>query len=224
MTRYRTLFLDLDETLYPSSTGLWDVVAERILAYMSERIGIPPAQAQILRKEYYHKYGTTFTGLQKDYQADAEDYMAYVHDVPLHQFIKPAPELRDMLAGLPQKRIVFTNASLEYVERALDCLGIREVIDQIIDIFALDLVNKPAPESYRRAMRLAHESDAAACVLVDDLWRNLLPAAELGMTTVLVGHNHLEAAADYRIRNILELPLAIPDLLTSRANGSPGTP
>jgi len=224
MTRYRTLFLDLDDTLYPSSSGLWEAIAERILAYMSERFGIPREEAQVLRREYFHKYGTTFNGLRLHYQADAEDYMAYVHDLPLKQFIKPAPELRDMLASLPLKRVIFTNASREYVERVLGCLGIREVIDQIVDIFALALVNKPVPESYQRAMALAHESDAAACILVDDLLQNLLPAAQLGMTTVLVGDDHMDAAAHYRIRNVLELPQAIPHLLASPAESSPDVP
>lgn len=221
MTRYHTLFLDLDDTLYPPSAGLWDAIAGRILAYMSDRFGIPAEEAHALRLEYFQKYGTTFNGLRIHHQADAEDYMSYVHDLPLEQFIQPAPELRAVLASLPQKRVIFTNASLGYVERVLACLGIREVIDQIIDIFALGLVNKPVPESYERAMRLAKERDPAACVLVDDLMRNLLPAAQLGMTTVLVGDNHVDPAIHYRIRTVADLPLAIPDLLALPGEASP---
>jgi putative hydrolase of the HAD superfamily len=220
MTQFRTLFLDLDDTLYPSSAGLWDAIAARILAYMSDRFGIPAEEAQALRREYFQKYGTTFNGLRIHHQADAEDYMAYVHDLPLEQYIKPAPELRTMLATLPQNRVIFTNASRDYVERVLACLGIREVIDQIVDIFALALVNKPALESYERAMSLARESDPAACILVDDLVRNLLPAAQLGMTTVLVGENHADPAVHYRVRTVTELPQVVPELLMPLGGGS----
>jgi putative hydrolase of the HAD superfamily len=47
-------------------------------------------------------------------------------------------------------------------------------------------VPKPAPETFTRMMR-AHDVDPAQTCFFEDSARNLAPAADVGMTTVLVG-------------------------------------
>jgi len=42
---FTTLFFDLDDTLYPPATGLWEAIGSRINLYMTERMGFPPEQA-----------------------------------------------------------------------------------------------------------------------------------------------------------------------------------
>ena len=34
-----TLFFDLDDTLYPSASGLWEAIRQRMTTYMEERLG-----------------------------------------------------------------------------------------------------------------------------------------------------------------------------------------
>jgi FMN phosphatase YigB (HAD superfamily) len=75
------------------------------------------------------------------------------------------------------------------------------------------MINKPTPESFLRAMALCGESDAAACVTVDDALRNLLTANSLGMTTVLVGRDDGCEAVDFCIGRVAELTRAMPALL-----------
>jgi fumarylacetoacetase len=36
-----TLMIDLDDTLYPPSTGVWGLIGERIDLFMQERVGLP---------------------------------------------------------------------------------------------------------------------------------------------------------------------------------------
>ena len=64
---------------------------------MYERIGLSWEEIPQLRQAYYENYGTTLRGLQQHYQVDAEDYLAYVHDLPLEDYLEPDPELRELL-------------------------------------------------------------------------------------------------------------------------------
>ena len=82
---FSTLFFDLDDTLYPNNTGLWEAIRERMALYMSERLGLPREQVQTLRKTYFQTYGTTLRGLQLHHEVDVDDYLAFVHDLPLEE-------------------------------------------------------------------------------------------------------------------------------------------
>lgn len=211
--RFRVLFLDLDDTLYPSSSGVWQAIGERINDYIEVRLGIPRPQVAALRDRYFRTYGTTLNGLLRHHGVDPHDYLDYVHDLALEERLAPDRELRALLERLPQKRVVFTNASRGHAERVLAALDIRPAIDQVVDILALEMVNKPRPESYQRAMALAGEADARACVVVDDSPANLQAAAALGMTAVRVGPPGADGAEPLRIDRIGDLLRAVPDLL-----------
>jgi FMN phosphatase YigB (HAD superfamily) len=39
--RFKNLFFDLDDTLYPASSGLWDAIRERMNVYMRKFIDLP---------------------------------------------------------------------------------------------------------------------------------------------------------------------------------------
>ena len=212
MTSYRTLLLDLDDTLYPSTSGLWQAIGDRILAFMTERLGVPADKADTLRAEYLHSYGTTLNGLRIHFQIDPNEYLTFVHKVPIDDFLQPDPILRAMLASLPQKRVVFTNSSHYHAERVILQLGIEGEIDQVIDIFALDFINKPEPEAYRKALSLTGEHDPTACLVVDDRLVNLIPAKSLGMTTVLINDDQRHPQIDFYINHINELTHVVPQL------------
>ncbi|MBS1249404.1 MAG: Phosphoglycolate phosphatase [Chloroflexi bacterium] len=210
MNKYTTLFFDLDATLYTTSNGLWERIKERISLYMIERMGIPAAQVAGMRQDYYRKYGTTLAGLQRHYQVDPEEYLNYVHDIPLREYIAPNPKLREMLASLPQARWVFTNSDSNHVERVLSVLGISDLFDGVADVYALDFQVKPTPEAYRRTLAMAGNPAPESCVLFDDLVANIMGAKEMGLYTVLVNPNGSHPKADLQVRELLELPSKMP--------------
>lgn len=214
---WRVVFLDLDDTLYPPSSGVWQAIGERIQAFMMDRLKLTYDEATQLRRRYFEQYGTTLNGLWHHHAVDPEDYLAYVHAVPLEEMIHPDPDLSSMLRELPQKRVIFTNANRRHAERVLACLGVSAQIDVIIDLFALEMTNKPEMAAYGRALELAGETDPRACVLADDLPRNLVPARALGMTTVLVGPEQQDGAADVRIERITDLTRVLPGLVAHDA-------
>lgn len=212
VTRFSTLFFDVDDTLYDSRCGLWDAIRERMILYMEERMHLPASEIPVLRHEYYVKYGTTLRGLQIHHQVDSNDFLAYVHDLPLQDYLEPAPELHRLLLTLPQQRWVFTNADAAHAGRVLDILGLKDCFSGVIDVRAMDFVCKPHPDSYLRAMRSAGESCPQCCVFFDDSLRNLAPAHELGFFTVLVGTREANPAADISVQSLLDLPAALPEL------------
>jgi putative hydrolase of the HAD superfamily len=216
--RFSHLFLDLDDTLYPNTSGVWEAVLERIQTYIEQRLSLSIEEAKSLRLRYLEQFGTTLSGLREEFGVDVEDYLEYVHDVPLSNLIHPDPALKNMLHSIQIPRIVFTNAYLPYVERVLHVLGIREEIDQIIDIYALDFLNKPRAEAYQRALRLSSVPDPAGVVFVDDRLANLEPAAAFGMTTVLVGTKQ-STNSHLTIRQITELTRILPELSEVASGG-----
>jgi putative hydrolase of the HAD superfamily len=182
----RAILFDLDDTLYPRSAGVLAQVRELILRYMQSRLSMAPDEADALRRHYLHTYGTTMRGLQIHYRIDADEYLDYVHNIPLHNYLQPNPALDRALASLPQRKVIFTNASREHAERVLDSLGVRHHFEQIVDVRDVDFESKPRISAYRRVCQILHLRPEE-CVLVEDNIHNLRPARELGMTTVLVG-------------------------------------
>ena len=117
---YTDLFFDLDDTLYDSSNGLWEAIRARMNQYMVERLGLPEDEVPEIRRRYFLTYGTTLRGLQKHYRVDADDYLDYVHDLPLREYLQPRDELKMMLLSLTQHRWIFTNADANHARRVLE--------------------------------------------------------------------------------------------------------
>jgi putative hydrolase of the HAD superfamily len=221
MTEFHTVFLDLDDTLYPHGNGVWHAIGERITLFMVQRMGLSEAEAVLLRREYFQRYGTTLNGLQIHFQIDPADYLGFVHDIPLERFLRTDPALDQMLAQVRAQQVVFTNADRGHAERVLRLLGIEKRIGKIVDIYALEFQNKPELGAYLRAMRLSNCQTAEGCLLVDDMPRNLHPASGLGMTTVYVGPDSPPGSIDYRINRIHHLTRAVPSLTAGPATGKP---
>jgi putative hydrolase of the HAD superfamily len=221
---YTTLFFDLDDTLYDNKSGLWEAIKERMNLYMVKCLNLPPAEVPELRRKYYLSYGTTLRGLQIHHQVDTDDFLAYVHDLPLAEYLRPDPQLKEMLKLLPQQKWVFTNADRQHAQRVLAILEVADFFMGIIDVHALNFQSKPAKEAYWEALIIAGEPDPRQCVLLDDSTTNLVPAHQMGFTTVLVGENESNSSADYNIRRVHQLPQAIPGLLSdSRVSSSWGS-
>jgi len=204
------ILFDLDDTLYPRHAGVMDQIRDRMLYYLRSRLGLSPDEADALRRHYFQTYGTTMRGLQINYQIDTEEYLDYVHNIPLQEYLTTNVRLDAVLASIPETKVVFTNSSREHATRVLDRLGIGRHFDRIIDVRDVGYESKPQPAAYQLACDLLGVLPEE-CVMVDDNTRNLLPAKALGMTTVLVldgDHPSAESAdgsADHIISCIEEI-------------------
>ena len=197
--QFSTIFFDLDDTLYPADSGLWAQIRDRIGLYMSDRLGIPAGQVPELRRKLFEQYGTTLRGLQVNYQVDVADFLAYVHDVPLAQYLRPDPLQRQVLQSLPARKFIFTNADVPHAQRVLRALQLEDCFEAIIDVVALDPYCKPMPEAFAIALKSAGEPDPQRCALIDDIPRTTRAARQLGMYAILCGQSapHSEADASF---------------------------
>jgi pyrimidine 5'-nucleotidase len=211
-SQFSTLFFDLDETLYESSSGIWMAIRERIGLYMHERIHLDWDVVPGMRSQLFQTYGTTLRGLIALYDIDTQEYLDFVHDIPVGDFIKPDPVLKDLLKSYPQRKLIFTNADRNHAIRVLKALGIQNSFESIIDIQDINPHCKPMAEAFQRALELAGSPDPYSCAMLDDSQSNLATARDLGFTTVRVGSNQLSWDYDFCIPRIHDLPSVIyPD-------------
>lgn len=183
MIRY--VLFDLDETLYPASNGLMSAIGERMRKFIEKKYGLSPQEAHALQKRYWEQYGTTLRGLYIENGLDPREYLAYVHDVDVAQFVHPDPQLRAVLEQIPMTKVIVTNADAAHARRVLERLGVTDQFERIFDIVFMEYVSKPAREAYERVLR-ALNARGDECILVEDMPRNLTAARELGIRTILV--------------------------------------
>ena len=202
---------DLDNTLYPPECALFPIIDERIRKFVSNFLGIGDAEAYVLQKQYFQRYGTTLLGLIENHGIEPRTFLDFVHDINLDR-IAPDTRLATALDGLPGKKIVFTNADSSYARRVLERLGVEtDVFESIFDIEEAGWIPKPNLQTYVR-MIAKTGIDPARAVFFEDLPRNLAPAAELGIATVWVKNDaewariapESQTTADYVIHCLSE--------------------
>lgn len=201
-----TIFFDLDDTLYPASSGLWHTLKSRMNDYMRDHLGFPEADIPAIRERYFMQYGTTLRGLQANHAVDTAHYLAYVHNVQLESFLKPDPVQRAVIAGLKTRNLIFTNADASHAGRVLAALNLDDLFEIVIDVNAVEPYCKPMPEAFSIAMRAAGVSDPAECAMIDDLPRTTRTARQLGMFSLLYGGASARPDADGAFTDWRELP------------------
>jgi len=200
----RCIFFDLDNTVYPRSCGLMRAIGDRINRYMVERLDIRPADVSKTRDDFLKAFGTTLNALRRFYSVDPDEFLDFVHDIPVSRHLQYEPALDQMLERLEVNKIIFTNADARHARRVLTRLGILRHFESIIDIHMLDFVNKPDRRAYFKAMDFALVRPEE-CVLVEDSLANIISAREIGMTTVMVGEGLRTDGAHYHINRITDL-------------------
>lgn len=200
---------DLDNCLYPASTGLFALIDERMGAYIQRLLGCDPAEARRVQKHHFHTHGTTLAGLMAEHGIDPNDFLDDVHDIALDR-VAADERLSKALARLPGRKLIFTNGDAPYARRVLGALGIHHHFDELHDIHSSELAPKPSPQAYRLLCE-RFQIDPASALFADDMAQNLAPAKALGMTTVWVDNgsergNHGAAPhfIDYQIDEVGE--------------------
>ena len=229
---FQFIIFDLDDTLYPRDSGLMQEIGRRIQAWLCDYLGLTWDEAVARRREYYTRYGTTMGGLMVEHSMDPHDYLAFVHDIHVEQYLDPSPALAAMLDAIPLQKAIYTNATSEYGWRVLRALDVADRFEQVIGIEEVGLRNKFDRAAYEQALALLN-ARGCECIMVEDTVRNLQPAKKLGLTTVLVDEHGPMAQpdapaagpskhkfdgipdkhADFVVRNVLEVEQIVHRLL-----------
>ena len=193
---------DLDNTLYSSESGVFAQVERRMTLFVQNLLALEFEEARRVQKAFYREHGTTLNGLMRVHDIDPEAYLAFVHDIDLSS-LEENQRLAAAIEILPGRKFVFTNGCRNHAARVLDRLALAHLFDELWDIRTIAHRPKPDPDSYRavlaRAGVAAHRS-----AIFDDIPRNLVPAHQLGCTTVWLSNDSIwskqgpENPADWR--------------------------
>jgi putative hydrolase of the HAD superfamily len=157
-------------------------VAVRITEFVANHYLVPHDEARVIQKDLFHRYGTTMRGMMTEEAICPDAYLSFVHDIDLSD-MPLDHELDRMIGALPGKKHIFTNGTVPHAENVLDAFGVRHHFDQIFDIVAADYIPKPEQHAFDQFMQKTN-IDPTGAVMIEDMARNLQPAAALGMRTV----------------------------------------
>ena len=193
-------FFDLDNTLYCANSGIFDQIHIKMGEFISSNLNVSLKKAKILQKKYFIENGTTLHGLMLNHNVEPGKFLDYVHDIDF-SIVKPDNELNDLIKKIPEKKIIFTNANISYVEKILKNLNLENIFDDICDIERMNYLPKPNLKTYKKLIS-TYQVDANKAILFDDIPQNLLPAAKLGLKTVHVYNKKLDKELNGRSKKI----------------------
>ena len=182
---FQNWIFDLDNTIYDINLGLFKKISNRITDFIMSKYSLDIDQAKKIQKEYYLKYGLTLRGLIVEKKIDPEEFLDYVHDVE-HPELKKNDQLISKIRILEGKKIIFTNATSKHAKKILNILELEHDFDQIIDIKDLEYIPKPDKRSYKKLLECLNlnKENLDKTIFFEDTVKNLIPAKELGITTV----------------------------------------
>lgn len=175
---------DLDNTLYPFDPDMSLQINALMRSFISRLLGVTDEQAHDIQKDYFRRYGLTIRGLMIHHGVDPRDYIDHMAQLDL-SCIKPDPALAEVIGRLNGRKIIYSNAFGRHVADVLERLGMDAHFDEIHHIETADFLPKPDIGAYREFCR-RYDVDPTRAAMFEDTPHNLVPAREIGMTTVWV--------------------------------------
>ncbi|KAF6137818.1 hypothetical protein GIB67_040526 [Kingdonia uniflora] len=192
--QYDCLLFDIDDTLYPLSSGIAAECRKNIQEYMLQKLGIEENKISEMCALLYKAYGTTMAGLRAiGYEFDYDEFHGFVHGRLPYEKLKPDPVLRSLLLSLPHRKVHFSqlNAASELPKTQIFC--------------------KPSEAAIEKALKIA-DINPQKTIFFDDNIRNILSGKDVGLHTVHVGTSHKSKGADFALESIHNIKEALPEL------------
>ena len=186
--RQTVWLFDLDNTLHDASSAAFGHLHRSMGEYIERELGLDAAQAGVLRRRYWLRYGATLLGLIRHHGVDPHHFLHHTHLLPgLETRVRGHAHDLAALRRLPGRRVLLTNAPAAYTARVLGVLGIGHLFEAVCSIEDLRMFGhwrpKPDARMLRRVavrLRVAPED----CVLVEDTLDHQKSARSVGMGTV----------------------------------------
>jgi putative hydrolase of the HAD superfamily len=149
-----------------------------------------PEAVNAARLDYWRRYGATLLDMIRHHQVRPADFLHEAHQFDdLAAMIRAERGLGRLLARLPGRKILLTNAPRRYSQQVLRHLGLHRHFAQHVPIEAMTVHRQLRPKPSRLMLRrlLARERIAPRrAVLVEDTVSHLKGARALGMRTVWI--------------------------------------
>lgn len=179
------ILFDLDNTLYPRELGVFALINEKINDYVRLATGSGSCEIDHLREEYLDLYGTTLGGLVHHHSVDPDEYLDFVHDVPVEELLEPDPSLTGFLRAIELPMVIFTNGTTSHAVRVLDAMGITPFFSGICDLVATRYLGKPHREAFETAAGFL-DCPLRHTIFIDDLAVNVMAGGAAGAMSIHV--------------------------------------
>ena len=182
----KTWIFDLDNTLYPPEENIFSQIDQKMTSFIADNLKISNEEAFNIQKQNFIDHGTTLAGFMNsgNDKIDPDKFLEYVHDINLNS-LQEDNDLRKILLLLPGKKYIFTNGTKKHAENVLKKLNLENIFQSIFGIKEANYVPKPNLETYNLFLK-TYKIDPKTSIMFEDMGRNLIPAKELGMKTVLL--------------------------------------
>lgn len=162
----QTWVFDLDNTLYPPSARLFDLISVRMTASVMQALNVDEAEANYLRTHYWEKHGTTLAGLMREHNLDPVPFLEDVHDISMAS-LTPDPMLAAQISALPGRRIVYTNGCEPYALRVLEARGLSGLFDKVYGVEHANYQPKPERAAFDMVFALDGLDPTTAAMFED---------------------------------------------------------
>ena len=215
------LLLDLDGVCYGKHNNyslekVFGQVSQRMTEFISKRLKIDMKAAKELQTNYFYKYNTSLSGLQKNHGVMGEEFLKFVHDVDI-SFMKEDKIMRNELEKLDMEKFIYTNGSADHAKNILTHLGVWDLFgrEKVFDIQDAQYVPKPHAENFDK-MTDRFGIDPKESIYIEDIAKNLSIGHERGCTTVwLINDEHfgkMDADKDFISHKIENLSLFLKEI------------
>ena len=186
LSSIKNWIFDLDNTLYPPEENIFSQIDKKMTSFISNSLDISIDEAYEIQKENFVNHGTTLAGFMNDKnnKINPDKFLEYVHDIDLSTLRKDN-KLREVLLLIPGKKYIFTNGTKHHAENVLKKLNLENIFQSIFGIKEANYLPKPNLKTYNLFLK-NNKIDPKTSIMFEDMSRNLVPAKELGMTTVLL--------------------------------------
>lgn len=220
-------FFDLDDTLHDASHAIYRAIDTRMTDFVARHLRIERDAANRLRQTYWRRYGATMLGLIRHHAVDPHRFLRETHDFDVASLLRAERGLTRLFARLPGRKVLLTNAPIDYAERVLRGIGLQRHIRTRYSIESMRIhgTYRPKPSrSMLRSMlareRLSGRPNARRAILVDDNPENLKAAWAVGFSTVLLARRNSGRPARLaglpylcaRVRSVAQLPAVMARL------------
>ena len=194
--KINTWIFDLDNTLYSADSGIFQQVSDLMGKFVSKHLNIDISEAKKIQSKYYKQNGTTLRGMMDNHGVDPDEFLEEVHNLD-YSIVGPNYKLNEALDKLKGRKIIYTNANQKHVDNVLLRLELTNKFDEIYDIKMASYIPKPAIEPYKKLIE-KFNIDPQYSIMFDDIAKNLVPAKNVGFTSVWIDHGYENFSDDIK--------------------------
>ena len=182
--KINTWVFDLDNTLYSADSGIFQQVHVLMGEFVSKHLNINIKEAKEIQRKYYKQHGTTLRGMMDNHGVDPDYLLSEVHKLD-YSIIGPNINLNEELKILEGRKIIYTNANLQHTVDVLEKLQLTNMFTDIFDIKKANYIPKPEISPYNQFIK-DFNIDPESTIMFDDIAKNLVPAKNVGFTSVWI--------------------------------------